>query len=116
MAKSKTSSIDSLKKDFDKVLLKHDVENRRTVAVLVKGNNIHVGVAKIHQDDTLNRPKGRLISLGRAIHANLVYKGERELRDTEQKRDMPLAFTVETDSKENTEKAITDLFNGNFFL
>ncbi len=115
MSKSKPT-INNLKKDFDKVLLKHDVEGRRTVAILVKGTNVHVGVAKIHADDTLNRPKGRLVSLGRAVHANLVYSGKRQIRAKEQKRQQPLAFTLEAGSAENVESAITDLFNGNFFL
>ena len=113
--KSKGNTIDNLKTQFDKVFLKHDVEGRRTVAILLNGTTMHVGISKIHENDELNRPKGRLISLGRAVHANLVYNGKRQLRTRETKRKVHLAFTIEAGNQENIEKNITDLFSGTFF-
>lgn len=111
----KNESLESLQGKFDKVFLKHDIEGRRTVAILLNGTTLHVGISKIHADDNLNRPKGRLVSLGRAVHANKVYTGARQLRMREQKRQHPLAFTIEAGSQEVVEKAISDLFSGTFF-
>lgn len=65
----KKSNLDTLKKQFDKVYLKHIREDKSaiTVAILVKDNQGFVGASKCHEGDNFNREIGRNVSLGRAL-------------------------------------------------
>lgn len=75
-----------LKKQFDKVVLKHNVEgpNKGTKAALIKGNSIFLGEARLDQRDNFNRYVGRQIALGRALYefrvasGKLVSRGEKK--------------------------------------
>jgi len=105
--------LETLRKENDNVSLKHDILQGKTIAVLVSGTNVHIGIANIFKGDQLNRRKGRLIALGRASHAKKVYNGQRQLRQREQKRKEPLAFTIE--GVGDVEKLVDDLFSGEFW-
>lgn len=67
----KKTNLDSLKKQFDKVYLKHirseDFKTATTIGILVKDGTVFVGVSKCHEGDQFSREIGRNISLGRAL-------------------------------------------------
>jgi len=112
----KGNIIDDLRGMFGmkNVLLKHDVDDLRSVGIIVMGNNLHVGVSLRHKDDQRNKRKARHIALGRAYRAQQIFAGA-QLRTREQKRSVPLTFTLPTDGGESMHQAITDLFTGEFF-
>jgi hypothetical protein len=77
-------NLDSLKKEFDLVKIKHynivpTEENphvspyRATHVALVKGLNVYIGIARCFEEDPFNRKIGREIALGRAYHEYLVH-------------------------------------------
>ena len=72
------SSLNKLKQNFDKVLIKY-TENSCNV-LLVKGLNVFKGVSKCHENDNFNRKLGRKIALGRAEHAYKVANGAKLVR------------------------------------
>jgi len=112
----KGNILDDLRTQFGlrNVLLKHDVDSLRSVGIIVVGSNLHVGVSLRHEGDQRNKRKARHIALGRAFRAHEVFAGA-QLRNREQKRKVPLTFTLPTDSQESMHQAITDLFSGEFF-
>jgi hypothetical protein len=112
----KSNILDDLRAKYgvENVLLKHDIDNLRSVGIIIAGNNLHVGVSLRHMSDQRNKRKARFIALGRAHRAEQVFNGA-PLRIREQLRKTPLTFTLPTDSSENMKQAITDLFTGEFF-
>ena len=69
----KNKDVVELRKEFDKVIIKHfrpenpSAENPQgTMAILQKDGLFHVGVARCDHRDQFNRRRGRLIALGRA--------------------------------------------------
>lgn len=67
-------TIENLKKQFDKVVIKHYKNthkyNGKTVAVLWKGTERYVGISECGKDDQFSRKKGRMIALSRAVFAS----------------------------------------------
>lgn len=92
----KDANLVELKKQFDKVKLFHITKgNKRSVAILVKGNAAFVGVAKCVDSDMFSRRRGRSIALGRALHAFAVASGKEQARVTQ--RSEILSFSREID-------------------
>jgi hypothetical protein len=73
----KKINLETLKSQFDKVMLKHERgeggKGGRTTATLVKGGDCFGGTAFCFANDQFNRVRGRQIALGRALHAYNVF-------------------------------------------
>lgn len=66
----KKTNLETLKKDFDRVCLKHicpTPQTGTTIAILVKGKTAYVGVSRCREGDQFSKEIGRNISLGRAL-------------------------------------------------
>lgn len=77
------TNLETLKKQFDRVLLKHDntptkSSNGKTIAVLWKGDERFVGVSECSDKDQFSRKKGRLVALSRALYAS---RDDREIQN-----------------------------------
>lgn len=74
----KNTNIETLKKQFDKVHLKHfrqpNDQTGATIAILVKGDTAYVGASICHAGDQFSKEIGRNISFGRAL--SLIEKGD----------------------------------------
>lgn len=81
-------SLENLKQQFDRVALKHIMEEDtpRTIAVLSKGNERFVGISYCHDNDQFNRRRGREIAINRALHQYKVFAGEKLARNPENYR------------------------------
>lgn len=92
----KNCRIETLKKQFDKVHLKHfrqpSDQTGATIAILVKGDTAYVGASICHAGDQFSKEIGRNISFGRAL--SLMEKGESRSFT---------AFTLPVDASSNSE-------------
>lgn len=64
------TSLEVLKKQFDKVYIRYIRPNDQTgttIGLLVKGNEAFVGISKCHEGDQFSKEIGRNIALGRAL-------------------------------------------------
>lgn len=99
-----------LKQHFDKVVLKHYTTGlyKGTKAALVKGNQVFLGTSLCVQEDQFNRRVGRLIALGRALHAYQVSTGQ-----THGRKSLKHTQVLVATSPENIEEILTaQIFNG----
>lgn len=82
-------NLQELRNTFDKVVLKHhkDSANPRTVAAIVDGNFVFIGVAKCFETDQFNRRLGREIAVGRALRAHRRFSKDLDYRKCEVKRE-----------------------------
>lgn len=91
-------SFTDLKSLYDKVFIKHQKNedgSGRTTVLLVKGNNIYVGVSKFsNRGDSYSRTHGRLIAQGRAELAHAVSVGSVSERLTASKQREKLSYSI----------------------
>jgi hypothetical protein len=91
--------------DRDKIITHiKEGEERFTTAIVIDGFNMHVGVAKCHEEDDFNERLGETIALGRARLAANIAKGEADIRKT--LRRFLLSYTVECQTQEALEEAL----------
>jgi hypothetical protein len=92
----KNQELENLKKQFDVVKLFHKRDgDKRSIAILVKGNAAFVGVSKCVSEDMFSRKRGRQIAIGRALLAYNIAMGKEQERET--KRTEILSFSREVD-------------------
>lgn len=74
----------------DKLMVWHNRKpesgDRCTLAVIWKGDQRYVGIARVSDKDVFNRKKGREIAIGRAQHLFEVESGKRQTRKSDQKK------------------------------
>lgn len=101
------STLNDLKSSYDKVVIKHDKNvdgSGRTTVLLVKENNIYVGVAKFsNRGDSYSRVHGRLIAQGRAELAAEIASGKSSERVNASKQREKLSYKIETPNVEKRE-------------
>jgi hypothetical protein len=97
------SSLEILKKSFDRVIIKHSKSqdgSGRTTVLLVNGTTIHVGVAKFsNRGDSFSRSHGRLIAQGRAELAAEIFKGKLDNRVSADKQREVLSYTLNVETE-----------------
>lgn len=93
------SSLEQLKKEYTRVIIKHDKSedgSARTTVLLLDGNVLHVGVAKFsNRGDVFSRSHGRLIAQGRAELAAEVSRGKSSTRVSSAKQREALSYTID---------------------
>ena len=97
------SSLEVLKKSFDRVIIKHSKNedgSGKTTVLLVNGNTIHVGVAKFsNRGDSFSRSHGRLIAQGRAELAAEIFNGKKVNRINSFKQREVLSYTLNVETE-----------------
>lgn len=120
----KHPDLNELRKQFDKVVLRHFTKPDNsefgafqegktwfgTRAALVKGDIVYVGLARCDMRDKFNRRLGRSIALGRAIRAmsrtNSLTARKGEIR--REAEGVYLSYEIKTSTKYPLERALTE--------
>ena len=88
----------SLKKSFEKVLVKHEYQpggTVRTTALLVQDGIVHVGVSKFsNRGNVFSKSKGSQAALGRAELAANIMHGVESQRKSKEKRREELSYSL----------------------
>lgn len=111
--KNGRSSYEELKKNYDKVIVRHHKDEdgtARTTCFLVSENTVHVGVAKFsNRTFNFSKKKGHAIARGRAEFAALVHSNKVNKRTTPRREE--LSFSVTATEGYSTESILNDFLH-----